>query len=342
MPIRFVTVLTVLFCCVVACKNTVISNTAQAFPCSLVFSSSGTELLVTLGRGHGLPSSAARINILDWPSLDIKKSIELPLLFGTILDQSANTRVVVFASVLGHRNEVLWVDLAAGRIVGQFALAHAVASSQICKVAGSVVVGLRDRTSTHGLGLSSESLGILNLASGKWEVLEIDKAGIPLAGCDSLAVFAFGLADNSIRIVRLADRHVLTTLTAEASPSVCEFSEDGRYLACLAETTTSSIVQVWECKTWTEKRRFSFGRPSGMQQMVFSADSSLLAVTDGDAIAVLDTNLWSIPQPSGILTGSKILSICISPDRQWLLTGDTQQVVREWRLDGARLKKPMF
>jgi WD40 repeat protein len=116
------------------------------------------------------------------------------------------------------------------------------------------------------------------------------------------------------------------------------FSADGKILVSASE---DGHVIVWNPQQGTEEVRLR-GHAGPVRSMVLSGDDQVIASGADDGTI----NIWhpkqALPLRTLSVSGSRVLHLAISPDKRYLLSGDTTApepgagVVRLWDLDSGR------
>jgi WD40 repeat protein/serine/threonine protein kinase len=172
---------------------------------------------------------------------------------------------------------------------------------------------------------------LLNLATGKIEVLSSDYAGTRDAACVAFSsdgkLLAGAGADYTICIWDLTERTRRAVLKGHTwNVMSLAFSPDGKLLASGGNDNTA---RLWEVATGAEVARLT-GHKTGIVQVGFSPDGRTLATSGNDKTV----RLWSI-DTHGELLALKVATtwthFLFSPDNHILATGGTSGPLELWK-----------
>jgi WD40 repeat protein len=122
------------------------------------------------------------------------------------------------------------------------------------------------------------------------------------------------------------------------------FSPKGRWLATSYSGAQQNKVHLWDLSNDFPRKEpeqlFSKGELSenSLQSIAFNADETRLAVAYGHVAQVWDLTRED-PPANVILNGSHdnwVMSVALSPDNRWLVTGSTGSKITLWDLTGTR------
>jgi len=147
-----------------------------------------------------------------------------------------------------------------------------------------------------------------------------------------------GSADQTVRLWDVATGRALRTFQGhtEAVQAVA-FSADGRRLA---SGSWDKTVRLWNVTTGQEARRLQVNTHLPISAVAFSPDGKILA--SGSAVL----NLWNVATGQALHTLSADpqaqptwQSVAFSPNGQWLVSGDSDKMVRLWDTTTGQLQQ---
>jgi WD40 repeat protein len=174
------------------------------------------------------------------------------------------------------------------------------------------------------------TIKIWDLESGRQ--LRSLAAGNPYAGSASIALspdgawLAAGGANNSVRIVNIADGSLIRTLTGhEAEVEAVAFSADG---TLLASADAHGVVRLWKAASGAAVRSLT-GHTKWVDALAFSPDAHLLASGGGDhTVRVWDLATGNAHTYAGHT--SPVTSLAFAPKDPVLASSDESGLIRLW------------
>ena len=148
---------------------------------------------------------------------------------------------------------------------------------------------------------------------------------------------ASGSGDKTARIWDIESEQCILTLSIEDSVTTVAISPDGKYIAA---GSLDRVVRVWDTASGVLVERLE-GHEDSVYSVAFSPNGLDLLSGSLD----MTIKLWELSSPRGLPAGSSkggickqtlvghhdfILSVGLSPDGQWVVSGSKDRTVQFW------------